>query len=763
MRRKSLLTKMVLLGCLLSILPVVFIGDFSYQQSSKQAQQQAREAEMQYIRQVNSNMEQIFVTVNHTLTNLADSTVMEKALRRQMTEYDFQLYNELRNEISHLQSFDTMVGDVVILNRNKDWLIKNSGLYRLSKHADGRVYEAYFGLPGSIAWGLTDNSRLSDAASAPCRYSVSVVRKLPVKELKAYGLAIANIPSCELAGMIDYDQGAKEVMVVDEEGRIVIDRNRSMVGKPLAETPYFRESQRFDQPSGQYRVRSGGGAYLVTYYKSGLNRWTYLSVVSIDRLTRDSKKIGWITLGICLGIIALSVGLVWLGSRKIYRPVQKLTQWIEQSFPDAQAKSQTDLQLIEAHIRSLFSSNTELMREVQNHAKEVRSLFMRQLYGGTLRQAEIREKLAYFGLSPIVANWRQMSVLAIAVDTLEHSKYHRNDMELLLFAAANIAEETVPDGNRLPPVWIDQTVAVLVGCDGADAPKFDDLLYEWTELLQSRVQRYLGLSVSIGVSSPFGDFKAASRAYREGLEALMHRLKLGKGAIVRYGSLDAASPSIGRPYPLRTEMELTDAIKLADREAALERLREWMDKAFSRAEAPQDYHVSMMRLLNALLIVQQEAGIRFDQTGGSATELYEELLALHIQSEIEEWFARRMVLPMIGVFEDRRESQYRDLSERIIDLIQQHYDTDLTLEACANRLHYNANYLSGVFRKETGTTFSEYLANYRLQMARKWLLETDMTVKEISDRLRYTNPQNFIRSFRKQEGLTPGQYRLLKG
>jgi AraC-like DNA-binding protein len=34
-----------------------------------------------------------------------------------------------------------------------------------------------------------------------------------------------------------------------------------------------------------------------------------------------------------------------------------------------------------------------------------------------------------------------------------------------------------------------------------------------------------------------------------------------------------------------------------------------------------------------------------------------------------------------------------------------------------------------------------------------------MPVKEIAAKLRYNNSQNFIRSFRKIEGMTPGQYR----
>jgi YesN/AraC family two-component response regulator len=139
--------------------------------------------------------------------------------------------------------------------------------------------------------------------------------------------------------------------------------------------------------------------------------------------------------------------------------------------------------------------------------------------------------------------------------------------------------------------------------------------------------------------------------------------------------------------------------------------------------------------------------------------LYEELFSLHTTGEIEDWFMTKIISPLIQVFRDREHSQYHNLSEQIIDMIHKYYDTDISIEECAAQLHYNANYLSSVFRKETNLSFSEYLTMYRFNMAKKWLAETDMTIKDIAAKLRYNNSQNFIRSFRKQEGITPGQYR----
>ncbi|MNP75607.1 Transcriptional activator NphR [compost metagenome] len=59
-------------------------------------------------------------------------------------------------------------------------------------------------------------------------------------------------------------------------------------------------------------------------------------------------------------------------------------------------------------------------------------------------------------------------------------------------------------------------------------------------------------------------------------------------------------------------------------------------------------------------------------------------------------------------------------------------------------------------------TFSDYLMGFRLEVARKWLVDTDMPIKDIAERLGYQNSQNFIRSFRKKEHVTPGAYRKMK-
>ena len=58
-------------------------------------------------------------------------------------------------------------------------------------------------------------------------------------------------------------------------------------------------------------------------------------------------------------------------------------------------------------------------------------------------------------------------------------------------------------------------------------------------------------------------------------------------------------------------------------------------------------------------------------------------------------------------------------------------------------------------------SFSDYIEEYKMNEAKRLLLETNMTVAEIAEELHYTNPQNFIRFFSKTTGLTPGKFRKL--
>ncbi|RCW46374.1 helix-turn-helix domain-containing protein [Paenibacillus prosopidis] len=756
-------TNLVLFGFAISIAPIITLGFFSYMKSSDSIQTHVNQSNIQMMNQLNGNIEQVLRTIDYTLNYIINTNQVQDALYRPLTYNDFQLYNQMKKELNLLQSPEMMVTDVILANASSNWVIHNRGLSSFEKFSKGTELPSLLELEGSTNWVMLKTGSLgaSDTSSYACPITLTLVKKMPLHTLSKRGIALATIPSCSLAEMLKNQLPGSRVMVLDENQNILVHPNISMLGRTLAETDLIHESDasRFTGRAGQFQTSMGNETISVTYVRSEFNGWTYASFTEMSEFTKEAHSIGWFTLYVCLLIICLCVLLVWLGSRKVYTPIRAIFQQIADRLPETQANKKNELQVIDEHIQDLFASNTKLRHELHQNSQQVRTFFLHKLFQGQSGPSEIEEKIALFGYTEQVSEWSHLAVLTLQIDILEETRYEQKDLDLLLFAAGNIIEEIVPAMDHLPPVIVDQTQVTLVGGKSMSPDHFNDYIYKLTESIQQNMRSYLDLDVSIGISLPFKSLKSAARAYQEGLESLKHRLKLGKGVIIPYFSLNSGKHTQVYFYPMQIENQLIDAIKLADEELAFSLLKQWLEQVFLKDRTPHEYQISLIRLLNGLMIVMQEAGIRLEQLDIKESSLYEELLELYVHSEIESWYKTRIIVPMIRVFQDRQSSQYQNISEQIIDIIRNEFESDITLEECAARLHYNVFYLSSVFKKETDMTFSEYLSQYRLNMSKKWLVETDMSVKNIAERLTYNNPQNFIRSFRKQEDMTPGQYR----
>ncbi|MGG1313678.1 response regulator transcription factor [Cohnella laeviribosi] len=89
-------------------------------------------------------------------------------------------------------------------------------------------------------------------------------------------------------------------------------------------------------------------------------------------------------------------------------------------------------------------------------------------------------------------------------------------------------------------------------------------------------------------------------------------------------------------------------------------------------------------------------------------------------------------------------------------------DPKLSLKKLADHVHLNPSYVSVLFKEETGKTFSDYLNQQRLIMAKRLLLGTDKKIYEIADETGFSASKYFIKVFRETEGITPREYRAIR-
>lgn len=93
------------------------------------------------------------------------------------------------------------------------------------------------------------------------------------------------------------------------------------------------------------------------------------------------------------------------------------------------------------------------------------------------------------------------------------------------------------------------------------------------------------------------------------------------------------------------------------------------------------------------------------------------------------------------------------------DLLHFQYGSHFSLEMCEKLLHVSRYRLCREFSAAYGIPPLKYLIARRLEEAKKMLLTTDLTIREISSKVGYDNVNHFINLFKKDTGLTPGSFR----
>lgn len=86
-------------------------------------------------------------------------------------------------------------------------------------------------------------------------------------------------------------------------------------------------------------------------------------------------------------------------------------------------------------------------------------------------------------------------------------------------------------------------------------------------------------------------------------------------------------------------------------------------------------------------------------------------------------------------------------------------DSAVSLKQLAEQAGVGESYLSSRFREETGQTFGCWLREKRLERAKQLLLRENLSIAQVAEQVGILDVSYFIRIFRKQTGMTPGEYR----
>ena len=111
---------------------------------------------------------------------------------------------------------------------------------------------------------------------------------------------------------------------------------------------------------------------------------------------------------------------------------------------------------------------------------------------------------------------------------------------------------------------------------------------------------------------------------------------------------------------------------------------------------------------------------------------------------------------------DRVMNDIRDIIPGIIDYIEKHASSQISMNEMAKKYFYSPAYFSRAFKKNFGVSFSAYVQSVRVQKVIELLDCTTLSVEEISEKIGYHDKRELNRAFKNVTGTTPGEYRKTK-
>lgn len=94
-----------------------------------------------------------------------------------------------------------------------------------------------------------------------------------------------------------------------------------------------------------------------------------------------------------------------------------------------------------------------------------------------------------------------------------------------------------------------------------------------------------------------------------------------------------------------------------------------------------------------------------------------------------------------------------------IRYINEHFTEEFDLKKLADIEHYNTSYYSEWFKNNMNISPTEYIQNLRVKRAKDLLLNTNLTILQISQMVGYEHNSSFTKVFRHFEGISPAEFR----
>lgn len=300
-------------------------------------------------------------------------------------------------------------------------------------------------------------------------------------------------------------------------------------------------------------------------------------------------------------------------------------------------------------------------------------------------------------------------------------------------------------------------IPVIVPCSLPENPYEERIdLVEQARNLVSRLENRIDARFRIGLGR-IRPMRELERSYREALRALNG----SKSRVIHIEDL-SQNGVYDEEFPVDMEKRIFRYLGDGDEKKCVQELNtffDWMLEHYA-----EDMNNIRLKVLEYIIwgekIAFEAGAVNY---GFSYRRDYLDVaMACSGYEELRSWFLDKMV-NICRSIRDQKEEQSNSAVKKAMLYIQENFSKDISLDEVSGQVNISPYYFSKIFKEETGENFIEYLTRIRIEKAKEFLKQPEVSVKEAGVKSGYTDPNYFSRIFKKQTDMTPSEFKTRYG
>lgn len=221
-------------------------------------------------------------------------------------------------------------------------------------------------------------------------------------------------------------------------------------------------------------------------------------------------------------------------------------------------------------------------------------------------------------------------------------------------------------------------------------------------------------------------------------------------------SPEEQTQSVLMGLPLETEKSFASALE--DGTAYEVRLNEIFDMIETRRVDLENARMILNDLLGVLNRAAKKHRVPLESVYGSCSGFDEIWRRFSSVADAKAFFSSAFSRLVSAMHTDAPSAGYSHYVRQTLRRIQTDYADELSVSEIAEQLGISSNYLSKLFKEETGTGFAVYLTDYRIERSIALMKEHTLPLSQIAERCGFRQYTYFTNVFKKKTGKSPRAY-----